>query len=634
MKSSRSKLSVIIVSYNVRYFLEQCLHSVYEAIPPMEKRYGTGCVEVFVVNNASVDGTSMMVRQKFPQVRLIDNERNEGFQKANNQAIELSTGEYVLLLNPDTVVEPETFVRTVAFMDANPDAGALGVKMIDGKGRYWPESKRSFPTPSVSFYKMFGLARLFPRSRTFGRYHLTYLDPDQVHSVEVLSGAFMLIRKQVLDQIGLLEEAFFMYGDDIDLSWRIIKAGYKNYYYPHTKIIHYKGESTRKGRLNYMALFYRAMILFVKKHYAGSQARFMIFLLKVAILFRATLSIGKYLISHVAGPIMDLIIFSMGLWGLTQAWSYWQYRTFAYHEEVIQWLIPVYGAIWALALAINGYHRYPHTFSKLFRGTLLAMVLLLILYAVLPEQYRYSRAVVLFSPLVVVPLAILSRAAYHWWRHRNGWFYREPIRRILWIGKPGHAHLLSEIYQRNRIPHQIIGYLGPDSDSSYHLGHPEQIADAVHIHNANEIVFFQEDISMDRVFEWITQLGHANISFKIIPIDSRFLIGSDLQVAHGKYLALNVDIAPSIQWNERIFQVVLSVLLLLAYPFLWHRLQSSTTFFHNLWSVVRGTAVWTGPAPHAILPTPRIAISSSPHSFFSRLIRSIQWLWTHADRLG
>ncbi len=636
MNKPSVKLSVVIVSYNVRYFLEQCLHSVYDAIKPMEAKYGRGCVEIFVVNNASVDGTSAMVRRKFPEVHLIDNERNEGFPRANNQAIERARGEYILLLNPDTVVEPETFVRTVEFMDRHPDAGALGVKMIDGKGRYWPESKRSFPSPAVAFYKMFGLSRLFPRSRTFGRYHLTYLDPDQVHPVEVLSGAFMLIRKKVLDQIGLLEEEFFMYGDDIDLSWRILKAGYKNYYYPHTKIIHYKGESTRKGRLNYMALFYRAMILFVKKHYSGHQARFMIFLLKAAIIFRAGLAMGKYLLSQIFWPLLDFTLFSAALWGLTQAWSYGQYHTFAYHDEVIRWLVPAYGAIWAFAFAVNRYHHYPYSFSKLARSTLLGTVLMLAFYAILPEEYRYSRAVVLLSPLVIAPLAMASRAAYHWWRHRNRWFFREPLRRILWIGKPEHARLLSEIYRRNRIPHQIIGYLGTAPSGKGYLGRPDQIADAVHIHKANEIVFFQEDISLDKVFEWMTELGHAHISFKIIPTDSRFLIGSDLQIPHGQYLALDVAVTPSSRWAEWAFNAALSFALVAAFPFLWRRLSSPAAFFRNVWKVLRGRAAWTGPSPTAIVPPPQLSLHPSPPtpSLLQRFHHSLRWLWAHAERLG
>jgi GT2 family glycosyltransferase len=252
------KLSVVIVNYNVMHFLEQCLNSVRKAVKNIES-------EVFVVDNNSVDGSVKMVREKFPEVNLIVNPDNRGFSKANNQAIKIAKGEYVLLLNPDTVVEDDTFEKIIKFMDAHEDAGGLGVKMVDGKGKFLPESKRGLPTPAVAFYKIFGLSKLFPKSKIFGQYHLTYLNNDEIHEVDVLSGAFMLIRKPLLDKIGGLDESYFMYGEDIDLSYRITKEGYKNYYFPKTRIIHYKGESTKKSSINYVLVFYQAMIIFAKK---------------------------------------------------------------------------------------------------------------------------------------------------------------------------------------------------------------------------------------------------------------------------------------------------------------------------------------------------------------------------------
>ena len=236
------KLSVIIVNYNVKHFLEQCLHSVRKAAA------GLAC-EVFVVDNNSVDGSVKMVGQKFPEAHLIANHENVGFSKANNQAIRLSKGEYVLLLNPDTVVEDDTFGKIIGFMDQHKDAGGLGVKMVDGKGNFLPESKRGLPTSTVAFYKIFGLSRLFPKSKTFGQYHLSYLDKDKIHEVDILSGAFMLLRRSALDKTGLLDESYFMYGEDIDLSYRIIKAGYKNYYYPETRIIITRAKAQKRVAL-------------------------------------------------------------------------------------------------------------------------------------------------------------------------------------------------------------------------------------------------------------------------------------------------------------------------------------------------------------------------------------------------
>ncbi|HRS54762.1 MAG TPA: glycosyltransferase family 2 protein, partial [Bacteroidales bacterium] len=231
------KLSIVIVNYNVKYFLAQCLSSVEKAIENID-------AEIFVVDNNSVDGSVQMIKNKFPKIHLISNNKNVGFAKANNQAIKLAKGQYILLLNPDTVLETDTLLKVVNFMDEHPDAGALGVKMVNGKGKFLPESKRSLPTPWVAFYKISGLSSIFPKSKIFGKYHLGYLDKNKINKVDVLSGAFMLIRKEVLDKIGLLDENFFMYGEDIDISYRITQAGYNNYYYPETRIIHYKGEST------------------------------------------------------------------------------------------------------------------------------------------------------------------------------------------------------------------------------------------------------------------------------------------------------------------------------------------------------------------------------------------------------
>ena len=256
------KLSIIIVNYNVKYFLEQCLCSVRAAISGLE-------AEVLVVDNHSSDGSVEYLCPRFPDVTFIENPDNPGFAKANNQAIRLSRGEYVLLLNPDTVIGEESLRSLCFFMDEHPKAGGIGVKMLDGHGAFLAESKRSFPSPWVSFCKIFGLSKLFPTSRLLARYSLPYLDREKRHEVEVLAGAFMFLRREALDKVGLLDEAFFMYGEDIDLSYRIVKGGYKNYYIPE-RILHYKGESTKQGDMKYIKAFYGAMLIFYRKYYPHS----------------------------------------------------------------------------------------------------------------------------------------------------------------------------------------------------------------------------------------------------------------------------------------------------------------------------------------------------------------------------
>ena len=290
-------ISVIIVNYNVEFFLEQCLNSVKTALKKIDG-------EVFIVDNDSIDTSVEMVQEKFPEFHLIQNKKNVGFSTANNQAIQIAQGEFILLLNPDTVIEEDTLIKTVEFMRNHEKAGGLGVRMVDGKGKFLPESKRGLPTPMVAFYKIFGLSKLFPKSKKFGQYHLGNLSEFEINEVDVLSGAFMLMRKKTLNEVGLLDEAFFMYGEDIDLSYRIIKGGYKNYYFPETRIIHYKGESTKKSSINYVFVFYRAMVIFAEKHFSKKNAKLFSTLINTAIYLRAFLAIFSRFIKKMIFKIL------------------------------------------------------------------------------------------------------------------------------------------------------------------------------------------------------------------------------------------------------------------------------------------------------------------------------------------
>lgn len=276
------RLSVIIVNYNVKYFLEQCLCSVMKAIAPL----GEGQVEVIVVDNQSTDDSVEYLRSRFPSVFFIGNRENSGFGRANNQGVQMSRGEFILFLNPDTIVAEDSFTECMAEMQRQPELGAIGVRMVDGGGKYLPESKRGFPTPWVSFCKLSGLTRLFPASRVFARYYLGHLPEKESNEVEVLAGAFMFVRKKAVDLTGGFDERFFMYAEDIDLSFRIRQAGYRNFYCASTTIIHFKGESTLKD-VRYVRHFYEAMILYVRKHYRGIGAWFYVQLLKAMIAIRS-----------------------------------------------------------------------------------------------------------------------------------------------------------------------------------------------------------------------------------------------------------------------------------------------------------------------------------------------------------
>lgn len=273
------KLSVIIVNYNVKYYLDQCIRSVLRAFEEMKKASSSDSsvnedvAEIIVVDNHSADGSVNYLEQRYPQklypmVRFVRSAHNLGFARANNIAIRQSRGEYVLLLNPDTIVGEDALKASVDFMDAHEDAGAVGVRMLGAQGRRAMESRRGLPTPMVSFFKMLGFCNRWPHHRLFGKYYMGYLPWDEPCQIEVVSGAYCMLRRKALDEVGLLDEDFFMYGEDIDLSYRVLKGGYHNYYLP-VDILHYKGESTQKSSFRYVHVFYEAMLIFFRKHYSG-----------------------------------------------------------------------------------------------------------------------------------------------------------------------------------------------------------------------------------------------------------------------------------------------------------------------------------------------------------------------------
>ena len=273
------KLSVIIVNYNVKYYLDQCISSVLRAFEVMKKTSSSDSsvnedvAEIIVVDNHSADGSVDYLEKRYPQmlypmVRFVRSAHNLGFARANNIAIRQSRGEYVLLLNPDTIVGEDALKASVDFMDAHEDAGAVGVRMLGAQGRRAMESRRGLPTPMVSFFKMLGFCNRWPHHRLFGKYYMGYLPWDEPCQIEVVSGAYCMLRRKALDEVGLLDEDFFMYGEDIDLSYRVLKGGYHNYYLP-VDILHYKGESTQKSSFRYVHVFYEAMLIFFRKHYSG-----------------------------------------------------------------------------------------------------------------------------------------------------------------------------------------------------------------------------------------------------------------------------------------------------------------------------------------------------------------------------
>jgi O-antigen biosynthesis protein len=279
------ELSIIIVSFNAKEYLRQCLYSVQIAAEKIDS-------EIFVVDNNSSDGSAEMIRSLFPHIHLIINDRNSGFSVANNQAIRISAGQFILLLNPDTLLERETFSKCISFMNGHADAGALGVKMVNGEGKFLPESKRALPDLHSTFFKIIGFSSLFPKSNFLNKYYLPRVSPDETSLTEVISGAFMFLRREALNKSGLLDEHFFMYGEDIDLSYRLLQTGYNNYYIPEINIVHFKGKSTQRNKYTDIRYFYKAMRVYVEKRSEEGKYGPFKYLIIMAIFLRELLALS------------------------------------------------------------------------------------------------------------------------------------------------------------------------------------------------------------------------------------------------------------------------------------------------------------------------------------------------------
>jgi O-antigen biosynthesis protein len=588
------KLSVIIVNYNVRHFLEQCLHSVLKASSGIE-------TEVFVVDNASVDGSCHMVREKFPSVHLIENKKNAGFSVANNQAIRESSGEYILLLNPDTVVEEDTFLKTTGFMDTHPDAGAVGVKMIDGKGKFLPESKRSLPTPWVAFYKIFGLAALFPRSKTFGKYHLTYCDENEIRPVEVLCGAFMMLRRQTIDSAGLLDESFFMYGEDIDLSYRIIQKGYKNYYFPGTTIIHYKGESTKKNSINYVRVFYNAMNIFARKHFSSGNARIFSLFIHLAIWFRAFIAIVQRFVQKTFLPLADALLIFAGMTLILPLWELTVFVPDYYPDFYLWWVVPAYILFWVTGILISGGYKKPISLFRLERGLLWGTIALLLAYSLIPEELRFSRGLILLGSLWAFIILPVFRFLLGKLSSRQ---FELDIKRSRRIAIAGHLPAIlkvKEMLKATPVRPVIAGYISlSDTDSGEdYLGNIEQIRDIVRINRIEEIIFCSEDISSNAIIRAMLALADANTEIKIAPPESMSIIGSNSIHAAGDLYQIDINaINKSLNKKiKRVFDISFTVILLV---FLWIEIwmvKNRKKLIENIFGVLTGRKSWVGYIP-------------------------------------
>ena len=578
------KLSVVIVNYNVKHFLEQCLNSVAAAAKHCE-------TEVFVVDNNSVDGSCNMLREKFPWVKLIENKKNYGFSYANNQAIRESAGEYVLLLNPDTVIEEDTLKSVCDFMDSHPDAGGLGVKMIDGKGRFLPESKRGLPTPKVAFYKIFGLSKLFPKSKKFGKYHLTYLDKDEIHKVDVLSGAFMLLRAETLKKVGLLDETFFMYGEDIDLSYRITLGGYNNYYFPKTTIIHYKGESTKKGSVNYVVVFYNAMKIFARKHFSEG-AGLMIFFINLAIYLRAAMAIAGRFITNAITPIIDALLILTGFLIITPLWETHLFGVeSAYPHNVFVGAMVMYISVWLLSLLLSGGYDKPVKMKNIYKGIGIGAIVILAVYALLPTHLRFSRALILLGTawtLIVLPLV---RLLLNYTKLQVFKVNLPKRKKVAVVGSKEECRSLVGQLVSSHTKIDIAAYVSPDADTDkFFAGDITQLDEIININHIDELIFCAKDIQAQQIIRTMLNLSSSNLDYKIASPDGFSVIGSNSINTTGELY--NVDInaidKPENRRSKRMFDIVVSFFMIVLSPVLIWFIKGKLKAYSNLFSVLFG----------------------------------------------
>jgi GT2 family glycosyltransferase len=444
-------LSIIIVNYNVKEFLQNLLNSISKASSNISR-------EIIIVDNASDDGSVEMIREKFTSAQLISNKKNLGFGKANNQALEIAKGKYILLINPDTVVSEDTFEKLISFFKDNQDAGLAGCKILNPDGSLQLACRRSFPGPWTSFCKVTGLSNLFPNSKIFARYNLTYLNENQTYEVDAISGSFMMMRKEVYDKVGGFDEEFFMYGEDLDLCYRIQKAGYKVFYFPDTQIIHYKGESTKRSSFDETNLFYSAMHLFVKKHLSSS---FLVeAILRSAIGVRKVFTfLGKSQLAIISA-IIDFILFDICLFLAERIYiNFSSWEGFNTSDYFIIYTIPALIHITIAALA-GVYRRDSLSVLRNFLAVAISFIILTSITFFF-KQFAYSRAVVLISYFILV-------ISTSFWRVILKLFFRVGIKiddisrsRTLVIGTNNHAVKVANKLKSKRTDYRsVAGLIG------------------------------------------------------------------------------------------------------------------------------------------------------------------------------
>lgn len=588
-----SGISIIIVNYNVKYFLRQCLQSIYRSD-------FDGDIKVYVVDNASVDGSQEMVLKEFPEVHLISNKDNVGFSRANNQAIAQATTSYTLILNPDTIIQEDTLRKCVTFMESHPAAGALGVKMVDGSGTYLPESKRGFPTPLSAFYKMTGLSKLFPKSPSINHYYMGNHPEDEVNEVDVLTGAFTFARTEILQQVGGFDEDYFMYGEDIELSYQIKAQGHKIYYYPKTQIIHFKGESTRKLSSGYLKNFYGAMGIYAQKRNTAS-SKIWSWLLKVAILISAVAGLLKKVSLSQFRPVVDVVLLVFMARGIQQLWATWYFGDSQYYDNAI--FYPTY-SILALIIVfcyyLFGQYDQRHNLKHLMYAFAVSTLASLSIYSLLPLNLRSSRIILLIVTCLAPFLYYFTRRVYNGLLSKASTFNIADAKRVAIIGSENSEQKIKGIVSKFSGVDSYVGRISLNdvkgNDENLGLGTLDDLNEIVRSRGINELVFCSRDLPTKDIFRSMSAVGNS-VTFKVANNDNTTILGSSSKERVGEWYAMDISFRidePFHRRTKRLLDVMMSLLVMIGFLFVLLFSRHASKLFTNSFSVLMGKKTWIG----------------------------------------
>jgi len=552
--------------------------------------------EILVVDNNSTDHSLEYLSPRFPDVRFLSNKENLGFAKACNQGLKEAKGNYILFLNPDTIVPEDCFEKCIAFFSAQPDAGALGIRMLDGSGKFLKESKRAFPSPMTSLYKLFGLAKLFPNSKIFSKYHLGNLDEKENNEVDVLAGAFMMIRKDVLEKVGSFDETFFMYGEDVDLSYRIQKAGFKNYYFAGSSIIHFKGESTRKGSMNYVRMFYNAMSIFVRKHYGGGRASVFNILIHLAIWFKAGLTAVSNFIRRIGLPVIDAGVIFLSFWIIKNVWTVYIRPGMQYENKLLWIAFPAYTVFYLITAYYAGLYDRWYKRSELVQSTFVATIVLLAAYALLPERYRFSRGILVFGALLAFILISLLRWVLIKTNVLKGAKNKMEDATTVIAGTEEEYQQTLQLLKEAGLQQKILGRLSTIENDTASLGYwnkTQQLFSAVPF---REIIFCSGTLSFAQIIAGMQQLP-KEVMAKIHTVGSGSIVGSDSKDTSGEAVSKENGFKLADPHNrrlKRLIDVSLAFIGIITFPVQLFIVKKPIRFLSNCFIVLVAKKTWIG----------------------------------------